>query len=66
MVVTTGEIGAEARRYANKIMKDSNLAVVMLNGVDLTTIDKNPPAIVDVFNREARTAMKLKVLEALE
>lgn len=66
VVVTTGEIGAEARRYANKIMKDSNLAVVMLNGVDLTTIDKNPPAIVDVFNREARTAMKLKVLEALE
>jgi hypothetical protein len=29
-------------------------------------INKNPAAIVDVFNREARTAMKLKVLEMLE
>lgn len=66
VVVTTGEIGAEARRYANKIMRDSNLAIVMLNGADLAVINNNLPAIVDVFNREARTAMKLKVLEALE
>lgn len=66
VVVTTGEIGAEARRYANKIMRDSNLAIVMLDGADLAAINKNPPAIVDVFNREARNAMKLKVLEALE
>ena len=65
VVVTTGEIGAEARRYANKIMQDSNLAIVMLDGADLAAINKNAPAIVDVFNREARTAMKLKVLEAL-
>jgi hypothetical protein len=47
-------------------MRDSNLAIVMLDGADLAAINKNPPAIVDVFNREARNAMKLKVLEALE
>jgi site-specific DNA-methyltransferase (cytosine-N4-specific) len=66
VVVTTGDIGAESRRYANKIMRDSNLAIVMLDGADLTAINDKPAAIVDVFNREARTAMKLKVLEALE
>lgn len=66
VVVTTGDIGAEARRYANKIMRDSNLAIVMLDGADLGTINKNATAIIDVFNREARNAMKLKVLEALE
>jgi site-specific DNA-methyltransferase (cytosine-N4-specific) len=66
VVVTTGKIGAEARRYANKIMRDSNLAIVMLDGVDLAAINKTAPAIVDVFNREARNAMKLKVLETLE
>jgi len=38
----------------------------MLDGADLTAINKNPAAIIDVFNREARSAMKLKVLEALE
>lgn len=66
VVVTTGEIGAEARRYANKVMRDSNLAIVMLDGGDLAAIKSNAPAIIDVFNREARYAMKLKVLEALE
>ncbi len=66
VVVTRGEVGSEARRYANKIMRDSNLAIVMLDGTDLAAINKNPSAIVDVFYREARNAMKLKVLEALE
>ncbi len=63
VVVTTGTIGAEARRYANKIMTDSNLAVVMLDGADLKTIADSPARIVRVFNREARHAMKLKKLE---
>ncbi len=63
VVGTTGTIGAEARRYANKIMTDSNLAVVMLDGADLKTIADRPARIVRVFNREARHAMKLKKLE---
>jgi len=66
VVVTTGDIGPEARRYANKVMRDSNLAIVLVDGHDLAAINENPPAIVDVFNREARNAMKLKVLEVLE
>src|ERR1035441_5159388 len=40
VVVPTGEIGAEARRYANKIMRDTNLAIVMLDGADLAAINK--------------------------
>lgn len=63
VIATTGEIGPEARRYANKIMTDSNLSVVLINGDDLSLIRQNQPAIVDVFNREARNAMKLKSLE---
>ncbi len=63
VVVTTGTVGAEARRYANKIMADSNLAVVMLDGTDLETIAGSPARIVRVFNREARQAMKLKKLK---
>ena len=62
VIVTTGEIGGEARRYANKIMADSNLAVVMINGEDLKCIERSPAAIVDVFSREAHHAMKLKTL----
>ena len=63
VMVSTGEIGNEARRYANKIMTDSNLCVVMVDGSDLELIEARPAAIVDVFGREARHAMDLKKLE---
>lgn len=63
VIVTTGEISSEARRYANKIMADSNLAIVMLDGGDLSTISESPAAILRAFEREARHAMNLKKLE---
>jgi site-specific DNA-methyltransferase (cytosine-N4-specific) len=63
VIVTTGIIGGEARRYANKIMRDSNLAIVMLDGPDLIRITANTSQIVDVFHREAHAAMQLKKLE---
>lgn len=63
VIVSTGEIGGEARRYANKVMTDSNLCVVMVDGADLKRIEADPPVIVDVLNREAKQTMKLKALE---
>jgi site-specific DNA-methyltransferase (cytosine-N4-specific) len=63
VMVSTGEIGPEARRYANKIMSDSNLCIVMVDRSDLALIDIRASAIVDVFTREARHAMDLKKLE---
>ena len=63
VMVTIGEIGGEARRYANKIMADSNRAIVMLDGGDLSAISKSPATIVRSFEREARHAMNLKKLE---
>ncbi|OKL43293.1 restriction endonuclease [Pseudovibrio exalbescens] len=63
VIATTGEIGVEARRYANKIMADSNLAIVMLNGADLLEIGDRPTTIIRSFEREARHAMNLKKLE---
>ena len=63
VMVTTGEIGGEARRYANRIMADSNLAIVMLDGGDLSAIGESPATIIRSFEREARHAMNLKKLE---
>ena len=63
VIVTTGEIDSEARRYANKIMADSDLAVVMISGGDLKAIDEGPTAILRAFDREARHGMDLKKLE---
>ncbi len=63
VIVTMGEVGNEARRYANKIMTDSNLAIIMLDGADLTAISEQPAEIVRAFEREARHAMNLKKLD---
>lgn len=66
VIVTTGEISSEARRYANKIMADSNLAIVMLDGRDLIEISRQPAEILRSFEREARHAMNLKKLDPME
>ncbi len=66
VIVSTGEIGPEARGYANRVMRDSNLCIVMMDGHDLETIVGNPTTLIDVLNREAKHAMKLKVIEAKE
>lgn len=63
VIVSTGAIGPEARRYANKVMNDSNLCIVMVDRNDLEGIIENPSHIVDVFNREAKLAMSLKKLD---
>lgn len=66
IVVTTGTISADARKYANHVMRDTNLAVVLLDGKDLDIINDEAARIVDVFRREAEHAMKLKKLTADE
>ena len=63
VMVSTGQIGEEARRYANKIMAESNLCIVMVDGTDLSSIEAQPASIVEVFTREAHHAMDLKRLE---
>jgi len=66
IVVTTGAISQEARKYANHVMRDSNLAIVLLDGKDLERINDDPSRIVDVFRREAEHAMKLKKISSKE
>lgn len=63
VVVSTGDIGPEARRYANKIMTDSNLCIVMIDHADLNKIQADPTFVIDAFSREAHYAMTLKKLD---
>jgi len=63
VIVSTGDIGKDARKYSNKIMKESNLCIVLIEGVDIEKISQNPVAIVDVFEREAKETMKLKKID---
>jgi hypothetical protein len=63
VMVNTGEIGPSAREYANKIMADSNLAIVMIDRTDVENIIANPSYIIHALNREAKHAMQLKKIE---
>ncbi|TIT32639.1 MAG: restriction endonuclease [Mesorhizobium sp.] len=63
VMVTTGTIGLEARRFANKTMSDSNLAIVMLDSADLKAIAASPAHLVEAFQREAEHAMSLKKMD---
>jgi hypothetical protein len=60
VIVSTGQIGNEARKYANKVMSDSNLCVIMMDRADVDRIERSPAAVVDVFSREAKHAMEIK------
>lgn len=63
VVVSTGRMSREARRYSNRVMADSNLCIVLMDQTDIARIEKNPASVVDVFEREAKHAMKVKALE---
>jgi hypothetical protein len=63
VVVGTGDIGPAARNYANQVMANTNLCIVLLDSRDIAQIKDSPSAIVDAFNREAAHAMKLKALD---
>lgn len=62
VMIGTGQIGTEARKYANIVMKESNLCIVMMDRDDIERIKNSPPSIVSVFNREAKRTMELKAL----
>lgn len=63
MVVSTGNISGEARKYAQQVMSTTNLNIVLLDSNDLQKISDNPTYVADALNREARRAMEIKKLE---
>lgn len=63
VIVSTGEIGPEARRYSQQVMRTSNLDIVLIDSGDLVRIRVTPPYIADVLEREAKRAMQIKKLD---
>lgn len=61
--ITTGTVSPKAKRYANHIMKISNLHIVFVDKDDIALIAEDPVAIVDVFDREAKNAKQIKKMD---
>jgi site-specific DNA-methyltransferase (cytosine-N4-specific) len=63
VILTRGVIGEDARRYANDVMRKTNLAIVLIDRADVDDIVENPLRIFNVLQREAAAALELKPLE---
>jgi len=63
MVVSTGNIGIEARKYSQRVMNTTNLNIVLLDSNDLKKIADDPTHIANALNREAHRAMEIKKLD---
>ena len=63
VVVTTGRFSSEARKYSDAVMKDSNLAIVLIDGDDIRKVSESPEKIIDIFNKSASRTMEIKKIE---
>lgn len=52
------------RAYANRVVADSNICIVPFDRRDVDSVIANPSNIIDVFQREAKHAMRMKSLDA--
>ncbi len=57
VIVGTGSIDSSARSYANTIMTNSNLAIIMIDGNDISEIKQSPIFLLDLLNREDKRDM---------
>ncbi len=62
VIMTTGHLTVEAKKYVRRIMEDMNLCILILEKEDVEVIITNPPSIVEIFNRQAEEAKKIKIL----
>lgn len=62
VMMTTGHLSADAIKYANTIMEETNLCILILEGKDIDVIINNPTSIVSILNKQALKAKKVKIL----
>jgi site-specific DNA-methyltransferase (cytosine-N4-specific) len=60
MIVTTGKIGDQARRFAERVMRDTNYQVILINHTHLMKIKDDPAEITNILNEQAEKTMTLK------
>jgi site-specific DNA-methyltransferase (cytosine-N4-specific) len=60
LMVTTGDFTADARSYAERVMRNSSLNIILLRGAELEQISQDPTDIVPILNSKAEHVMQLK------
>ncbi|MBX7136247.1 MAG: restriction endonuclease [Fimbriimonadaceae bacterium] len=60
LIASTGVPTPHAKQYRDRIIKSSNLNIILLEGHHLKKIAKNPTDIVEILNAQASEALRLK------
>jgi site-specific DNA-methyltransferase (cytosine-N4-specific) len=60
MIVTTGYIGEKARKFAERLMQDTNYQIILLDKTHLELIKTDPSDITEILRAQSQTAMTLK------
>jgi site-specific DNA-methyltransferase (cytosine-N4-specific) len=60
LLVSTGRATSGAITYREKIIRKSNLNIIFIDGTDLQKIIKDNAALVEVLNKQAQDALRLK------
>lgn len=60
LVVSTGSITSGADTYRRRVLSKSPLNIIVIDGLALDTIVKNPAAITHILKAQAQDAMQLK------
>ncbi len=63
VMITTGSVSSEAKKYANHMMRNTNLSILFLEKSDIDRIAADPVSVIDIFEDETRKAMQLKRLD---
>jgi len=62
LALTTGRIGTDAIKYANSIMKSTNLNILFLDSKDLVKVIENPSKISLIIYEQSKRVMEIKSL----
>jgi site-specific DNA-methyltransferase (cytosine-N4-specific) len=60
MIVTTGRIGEKAKDFAERIMRDTNYQVVLIQKSHLQKLKEDPTEITEILKSQSKVAMMLK------
>lgn len=60
LIVTTGRIGRAAREFAERVMRETNLYIALLDGNHLRQLRSAPNEITEILSTQAEGAMRLK------
>ncbi len=62
LALTTGRISSDAIKYANSIMKSTNLNILFLDSKDLGKVIENPSKISSIIYEQSKRVMEIKSL----